>query len=159
MGSCLKKSTVSRADYIEIRFGHAPWMMWAHVVITLLGILAVLISPASWQWKVCLVLTGGCASLLLARKMSAMHNTGIVRILPDSTAFYATAIEKRIFTILCHQQWVCRWFCSLAVSLAHDGKRKDLIICASKNSPDEYRRLLKFLRMRSPAPESQRMIW
>jgi len=134
-------------------------MMWAHIIITLLGILAVLISPASWQWKVCLVLTGGCAGLLLARKMTDMHNSGIVRILPDSTAMYATALEKRIFTILCHQQWVCRWFCSLAVSLAHDGQRKDLIICASNNNPDEYRRLLKFLRMRSPAAESQRMIW
>jgi len=134
-------------------------MKRAHVLISLLGILAVMVSPAAWAWKLFLTPLVVCAFALIARNMGAARITGVIRLFPDGTAVFTTGSEKRVFATLGNHHWVSRWFCSVAIYLARGGGKRFLVICAAHNDPDEYRRLLKFLRMRTTTPEAQRMIW
>lgn len=71
----------------------------------------------------------------------------------------STASERRVFATLATRHWVSHWFCSVTVYLAKGGDKRFLIICANVNDPDEYRRLLKFLRVRPQASETEKMIW
>jgi hypothetical protein len=100
-----------------------------------------------------------CAFVLIRRHMRTAGTIGDIRIFQDSTAVLTTATEKRLFTTLADRHWVSGWFCSVAVNPARGGRKRFLIICASDNDPDEYRRLLRFLRMRTLPSEAQRLIW
>jgi len=150
---------VARADYLEVRFGPAGWMKWVHVLISLLGILAVMLSPAAWTWKLLLASLLVCAFILILRNIGATRSSGVIRLFLDGTAVFTTRSERRLFCTLGNHHWVSRWFCSIGIYLARGGRKRFLLICAANNDPPEYRRLLKFLRMRTTTPEAQRMIW
>jgi hypothetical protein len=150
---------MARADYLEVNFSPAAWMMWAHALISLLGIVAVMISPGSWTWKIFLSSAVIFAFVLIAVNMADSRFTGVIRLFHDGTAVFWTASEKRVFATLGNRNWVSPWLCSVPVYQARGGNKRFLVICASNNDPQEYRRLLKFLRMRAPTAASQRMIW
>jgi hypothetical protein len=150
---------VARADYLELDFGQSRWMKRATNGFLLLCIIAILISPAPWVWKISswslLAVTYALAHWVTTSSL----NAGVVRIFQDNTAMLSTASERRLFATLAARQWVSPWFCSVAVYLAKGGQKRFLIVCAAANDADEYRRLLKFLRMRSPASDEEKMIW
>jgi hypothetical protein len=150
---------MARADYLELNFGASRWMRRAHVILLLLCILAILIAPASWIWKISawsiLAVFYGMAYRVTA---SAAHS-GVVRVFQDNTAMLSMISERRVFATLSARHWVSPWFCSVAIHLAKGGSKQFLIVCATANDPDEYRRLLKYLKMRPQASETEKMIW
>jgi hypothetical protein len=150
---------MARADYLELDFGQSRWMKRAITVLLLLCILALLISPAPWVWKISACFLLAMAHLLAQRLTASPLNNGVVRIFQDNTAMLSTASERRLFATLAARHWVSPWFCSIAVHLARGGRKRFLIVCATENDADEYRRLLKYLRMRPPASDQERMIW
>ena len=97
--------------------------------------------------------------LLACRVTASSANSGVVRIFKDNTAMLSTASERRAFATLAARHWLSPWFCSVAIDLAKGGSRRFLIVCETANDPDEYRRLLKLLRMRPQASETEKMIW
>lgn len=150
---------MARADYLELDFGQSRWMKRAINILLLLCILALLISPAPWIWKISAWALLAVAHLLAHRLAVSPLNTGVVRIFQDNTAMLSTASERRIFATLAARHWVSPWFCSIAVHLATGGRKRFLMVYATGNDADEYRRLLRHLRMRPPASDQERMIW
>ena len=150
---------MARADYLELEFGQSRWMKRAINILLLLCILALLISPSPWVWKISACTLLALVHLLANRLAASPVNTGVVRIFQDNTAMLSTASERRLFATLAARHWVSPWFCSIAVHLARGGRKRFLIVCAAGNDADEYRRLLKYLRMRPPASDQERMIW
>jgi hypothetical protein len=149
---------VARADFLEIRFGISRWLKMAQAAGVSLGLLAILLTPANWKWKLGSILL----LLLLAFVIQArsVHDSrfGTIRLFADGTALLRMVCGRKIKAVQGPHGWTSRWF-SVLVLLEPDGVRKrHCVICASENRPDDYRQLLVQLRMRT-APESQRMIW
>lgn len=150
---------MARADYLELDFGAALWMKRAHVILLILCVLAIMIAAASWTWKISAWSILAVVYLITCRATAASVNSGVVRIFKDNTAMLSTGAGQRAFATLAARQWVSPWFCSVAVHPAKGGKKRVLVICAAGNSPDEYRRLLKFLRMRPQTSDVEKMVW
>lgn len=128
-------------------------------LILALCFIAILISSAPWIWKVSAGLLLALAYRLASRITDSPVNSGVVRIFKDDTSMLSTRSEKRVFASLAEHQWMSPWFCSIAVHPARGGRRRYLVVCAAGNDADEYRRLLKYLRMRTSASGAERMIW
>ena len=150
---------MARADYLELRAGMTQWGWWLHALASGLGVLAILISPAGWIWKFVLICLLACAAILTTKRVKDRRTTGRVRVFRDGTTLFFADSNNRIFGTLTRNQWVSRWLCSLAVHPAKQNGKQFFVIFASANYPDEYRRLLVFLQMRTPSSQAQRMIW
>lgn len=150
---------MTRTEFLEVRFGHSRWLIVAESLISLLGLLAILATPANSIWKFCSILLLLLASLWLMAKSVHENRSGTIRLFSDGTALLRTASELEINAVQGPHGWVSRWLAVLALQEAENGMKHYCIICASENHPDEYRRLLKFLRMHSPPTEAHRMIW
>ncbi len=150
---------VVRADFLEIRFGTSRWLKAAQILLALLGILAILASPANWIWKLGSILLLILVSVSVHTWSAHRGRSGAIHLYPDGTAFLHTASGQEINAIQGPHGWISRWLC--VVTLFDDDSRAKhhCVICASENHPDEYRRLLKFLRMRTAPAGTQRMIW
>lgn len=150
---------MARADYLELDFGQSRWMKRAINILLSLCIIGILISPATWVWKITAWSLLAVAHVLAHRLAASPLNAGVVRIFQDHTAVLSTASERRLFATLAGRHWVSPWFCSIAVHLARGGRKRFLIVCATGNDADEYRRLLRYLRMRPATSDQERMIW
>ena len=150
---------MARADYLELGFGATGWNRGAHLIISLLGAVAVLISPGSWGWKLLTFSTLATAYILIKWNMGQPENRGVIRVFQDGTAMLSTQTGRRIFGTLAEHQWVSPWLCSVAIYPAKGGWKRFLVVNRTNNDADEYRRLLKFLRMRPRALKADRMIW
>ena len=54
--------------------------------------------------------------------------------------------------------WVSRWFCLFRLADPVTGRSHPCLVCASRNTPDSYRRLLVLLRMRGE-PGTGMLAW
>ena len=150
---------MTRADFLDIRFGASRWLKLAHLLLASLGLLAILITPANWAWKL-----GSIVLLLLVVFFVhawSVHQdrSGVIKLNPDGTALLRTASGQEINAVQGPHAWVSRWICVLSLYEADNLAKHQCVICATENHPDEYRRLLKLLRMRTSPVAAQRMIW
>jgi len=95
------------------------------------------------------------ADFLVARK----SQSGSISLLPDGTAHLMTLAGRKADARLKENNWITRWFCVLALFEPDRDRRYYCVICASENRPDEYRRLLKFLNMRTSTDDLQKAAW
>ena len=150
---------VARADFLDLRLGPSRWLKAAQILLALLGILAILVSPANWMWKLGSILLLILVSVSVHAWSAHQGRSGAIRLYPDGTAFLRTASGQEINAIQGPHGWVSRWLCVMTLCDADSRAKHHCVICASENHPDEYRRLLKFLRMRTAPAGTQGMIW
>jgi hypothetical protein len=150
---------VPGSDALALRFGVSPWLRFAHFLVAMLGLAAILLTPAASGWKFCTVLalgiSGFTAHLLSVRK----SQTGLISLGADGAAQVASLHGTQSEARLEESSWVTRWFCVLALFEPVSRRRYHCVICASENTPDEYRRLLRFLNMRTSAVNLQKATW
>ena len=148
-----------RSDFLDVHFGASRSFKAAQALLASLGLVAILASPADWKWKLGSMVLLLLLALWVHSKSGNGQQAGTIRLFEDGTALLSTTSRRHVNAFQAPHGWVSRWF-SVLVLLEADGDRKHFcLVCASDNHPDEYRRLLKFLRMHSPAEEVQRMIW
>jgi len=150
---------VARADFLDIHFGPSRWLNVVQILLALLGILAILASPANWMWKLGSILLLILVSVSVHAWSVRQGRSGAIRLYPDGAAFIRTASGQEINAIQGPHGWVSRWLCVVTLFAADSRAKHHCVICASENHPDEYRRLLKFLRMRTAPAGTQGMIW
>lgn len=134
------------ADGIEVRQGQAGWMQLMHLAASLLGALAILISPAPW-WLKAMMLTGLSAFHLAAARHArrTAQSVSHIRLFEDGTASLLTP-DGRISALLMEGAWTSRWFSVMRLQPL-DGRRPvHCTIARSANLPDDYRRLRVLLR-------------
>jgi len=149
---------VVHSEFFDVRFGVSKWLRTARFLALLAGSAAILASPANWIWKLLAIFLLLVVFFLHARSNSAKQS-GWVRLYADGTALLWPASGKEIYATLDAHCWVSRWLGVMTLCEPDNGPRHHCIACASDNHPDDYRRLLKFLRMRSPVAEAQRITW
>jgi hypothetical protein len=129
-------------------------------VAAILGAVAILVSPADLVWKL-----GAWSALVFAtwRVHAASFGnsrSGWLELLPDGTVQMNFHDGTQSRAVLMETAWTIRWFSVLALFEPDSGRHYHCVVCASENSPDEYRRLLCHLHMRSSAANLQKaMRW
>jgi len=150
---------VTVVDALELNFGFSPWLRAFQWFVALLGAMAILLTPAGWIWK--------CAILFVLVIFATVAYTGTLRparcgrvtLFHDGIAQILISDGKVADVLLKENAWLCRWLCVLAMFEPDSGRHYYCVICASENSSDEYRRLLKFLNMRTSAASIQKVTW
>lgn len=121
-----------------------------------LGTVAILATPAGSGWKF-----GALSVLVFVTSMAhaasrRKSHSGWIELLPDGTAHIRSSDGKKSQLLLKANAWAIRWLCVLALIEPDSGRHYHYVVCASENTPDEYRRLLKFLNMRTSAVNLQK---
>ena len=150
---------MARADFLDIRFGPSRWLQAAHLLLASLGLLAILATPANWIWKLGSIILLILVSFFVHAWSVHQGRSGVIQLFPDGTALLRTVSGREINAIQGPHGWVSRWICVLTLYEADNDVKHNCVICASENYPDEYRRLLKLMRMRTPPAAAQRVIW
>jgi len=145
-------------DLLEIRFGGCLWLKAAHVFLTALGLLAILVSPANWKWQLASIALLILLAFILHARSVHGDRSGTILLRADGRALLETASGLRISAVQGPNGWVSRWVSVLTLLETDGGREHRCVICASENRPDDYRLLLKQMRMHTPT-ESRSMIW
>ena len=145
--------------FLEVQSGHGYGSKWVRALLASLSILAILASAANWKWKLGSVLVLALFLCLLHTGSIRRNHSGAIRLFVDGTALLQTVCGQEINTVQGRHGWISRWFSVLTLFDTHQGRKYLCVIYAAENHPDDYRRLLKFLRMYPPSTDAQRMIW
>ena len=145
-------------NWLEVRFGRSSWMDAAEALLALSGLTAILISPAIGSWKLASALLLLAGYLVLRRLAAGKNRAGMLRLFEDGTARIVSNDRVREAVATPHG-WTSRWFSVIILRELSGGRIRRCLVCRSENHPEDYRNLLKFLRMRSTAADRQRMIW
>lgn len=137
---------VSMPPRIELRSGTAPWLHRAQRLAYLLAALGLLFSPAAWPWQSASIAALACAWVVSERHASRHSTPGRLVLHLDGRLLLSKAGKDR-HGIPVRGAWVSRWFCIVRWSDNHNGLHHNTLVCASENHPDDYRRLLAWLRL------------
>ena len=148
------KFAVQTTEGCDIHTGASGWIRLAHFAIFLAAMITLTASNAALPAKILTIGALLFAFGLIARRLAKFHAPGRLRVFADGVGWLSdTRTDKqadRQIRILNHA-WVSRWFCMVPCRELDSGNRRDVMVCASDNDSDDYRRLLTALRSRSCA--------
>lgn len=127
-----------------------------HFFAASLGAVAILATPASSGWKIGALSTLVFVTLVAHAVSRRKSHCGWIDLHQDGTAHIRPGEGKKFQLLLKENAWAIRWLCVLALIEPDSGRHYHYVVCASENAPDEYRRLLKFLNMRTSAVNLQK---
>jgi hypothetical protein len=137
---------VTLSDTIQLHAGSSPGLRACQQAVSALAVTALLWSRTEPMWIMIALCAFGVAHGAMRR--ISRRSPEIVRLVlrADGNAIVHSA-NGAVPARLCAGGWVSRW-CSL-VSLEEllSGRRVQCLVCRSRNGPDDYRRLLVYLRM------------
>lgn len=116
--------------------------------VSILAVAGISTSGSSWPWK-------GVALVILAAAFwfsfrgtaeSRISGTGMLSL--DGTAEISNGREKVLLEYT-GQAWVSSIFSVIHFRECDSGKRSSWLVCAANNHPDDYRRMLGYLRLGS----------
>ena len=157
--NCWYRFAVVQADCLDVRFGISRRLQVAFLLLVSLGLLAILITPAGWAWKFGSILLLILASISVHTGSVHQSRAGAIHLLSDGAALLRTDSGQEINAIQGRHSWVSRWICVVTLYVVDNNTKHHCVICAAENLPDDYRRLLKLLRMRTAPEDAHRMIW
>ena len=139
-------------DGIDVYTGASHWMRLVHILIFFMTLIALIASNAALPAKILAIGALLIVSGMITRRLARLHAPGRLRLFSDGVGWMSDSqadkqADKQI-TLLDHA-WASRWFCMVPCWQLDSGKRRDVMVCASDNDPDDYRRLLTALRSRS----------
>jgi len=151
---------VPAVDSLTLRFGPGPRLGVLQFAAALLGAVAILVSPADLAWKLGAWLTLVFATWRVHAVSFGKSRSGRLELLPDGTVQMNFHDGRQSRAVLRENAWTIQWFSVLALFEPDSGRHYHCVVCASENSPDDYRRLLCHLHMRSPEANLQKaMRW
>lgn len=127
--------------------------------LAILGVLAILGSPASGVWKLGFIALLSVVYLLAYAHTVSSNRTGTLIIYPDYRVEIHTTRGNDGLANLAGHGWLSRWFSVLTLVDEHSRARMHYLVFSSENPPDTYRRLLAAMRMRSASSSAQVTNW
>lgn len=147
------------ASPVELSFGPARWFCKAGGTLAVLGVLAILGSPAGGAWKLGFISLLSIVYLLSYAHTVSSNRTGTLIIYPDYRVEIHTTRGNDGLANLAGHGWLSRWFSVLTLVDEYSRARMHCLVFSSENSPDTYRRLLVAMRMRSAISSAQGLNW
>lgn len=114
-------------------------LLW---LLPMLVVAATLVTPVAWMWKASI---WACTMLILVlarRAQASARRVASLRVYPNGTLtmIFGDGTEKR--GSVGRGAWATRHLCVLPVT----GMPGGLVVCASRNHADDYRRLLVWVK-------------
>jgi hypothetical protein len=136
------------AERLSLQTGSGAWLDYSHLALTLIAAVALVSAPASWSWRVsALVLLAVMFLLSSRRRRRGCSGFQLILFRDGAAVAVGQGHAERTLTWPAGTAWASRRLCVLPVS---EGPGADIIHCvilASRNNPDDYRRLLSWLRL------------
>jgi len=135
---------------IKIRTGASSWLKRLHFIVLALAVGGILAANSNWVFRLAALTAIVFVTGLSLRDMSRtkryrvlhIHTNGLVSLLDENDEETPGVLEPGA--------WVSRYLSLVKIGRLDVWRPAYLIICASRNSAEEYRRLLKILRHPSP---------
>ena len=132
---------------IEVKSGAAPWLIASRRLAFLLAGLGLVFPPIAWPWALgallALLVSWAWTELMIADCRRGpmplvLHLDGRLQLRNGGQDIHGVARPEA---------WTSRWFCVLRWTRNDIGRNCNSLVCASANHPDDYRRLLTWLRL------------
>lgn len=140
------KYETTMPDRIELLEGPARWLESLRVLLSLVACFFILTASTPWLWK-----SGAIAALLLfsgsAFHRSARRNVRKMLLLRLDGSLRLDRGGKVVEGRLGGGAWVSRWVCVFHWTDLESGSRNHSLVCAVDNRPEDYRRLMVWLRL------------
>lgn len=150
---------MTAVDTLRLNFGFSPWLRALQWFVALLGAMAVLLTPAGWIWKCSILFILVIAASVAYAGTLKPGRCGQVMLFQDGIAQIFFSDGKVADVLLKENAWISRRLCVLALIEPDSRRQYHCVICASENATDQFRRLLKFLKMRTSAASIQKVTW
>jgi len=133
--------------FIELRVGEAIWMTAARLIITALAGLSLLLANTSWDWRLFALAALLLSSVLIHFRLHGFAGTRRMRLYANGAITLLHHDRTEQHASLHNDAWVSRWVTVIGIERLDRGSTRRLIIAKSINDPENYRRLLKLLRL------------
>jgi hypothetical protein len=144
---------------LQLRFGDSRRLAAVHYLITFLALCAIFSASAQTSWKLIF------AVLLLLMHFSSRINAnrpgqnGGLHLFQDGAVYIKSADGREARAVAGRHGWASRWASVLPLIEEDSGRRRYCVVCASKNTHHEYRRLLVWMRMSGQGSDAGRVVW
>lgn len=137
-------------ERIHLYTGNCELLSILCLLVTALAAVGIATTTSPWVWKGSALLFLAMASWAIRRNTPKAALPGTGDLYPDGTASATLEGENTLLEYSGHA-WVTRWFSIIAFRESDSGKPCSWLVCAHNNHPDDYRRMLGYLRLRSCA--------
>lgn len=142
---------------LHLNFGPNPVLRTLPLLIAIAASIAILVSMAGWSLKI-LVLAGLGISAFGVRQVSNKRcRRGTLILCRDESVLVATGDGLAMDVRLLDNAWTSHWFSVVGLIEPESNRQYYYVVCASENLAGNYRRLLKFLHMRSASPDNHKV--
>jgi hypothetical protein len=142
-----------------LQFGSGRLLKALPLALSLIGVIAILISPTGWAWKIAVLAALAGTIICVGVQCRGQYQSGTMALFSDGTARLKSADSQQLRANLLENAWTSQWFCVVALIEPDSSRHYYCVVCASENVSDEYRRLLRFLHMRTSSPEIHKVNW
>lgn len=154
---CCQPSGRGMPDRIELVTGSGAWLERAHRAFLAMAALSLALTHTPLAWKLA-ALAALLVISLVERQAWRQMRSRTRRILKRVGEDIVSPTEQAYWQLRQGRVWISRWFCVFRLEDRDTGKGILCLVCASENHPDDYRRLLVWLRM-APLGDQRMMAW
>ena len=116
--------------------------------VAVLAVAGIATSASPWPWKAGALFFLGTASWFSFRSTPEYWSSGAVTLHLDGTAVESRGREVVLLEYTGHA-WVSSLFSVIHFLECDNGRKRSRLVCAANNHPDDYRRMLGYLRLGS----------
>jgi hypothetical protein len=136
------------AERLSLQTGSGAWLEFSRLALVFLATAALVSTPTAWAWRLAALVLLAVTYRLSRKRMRRNRFDLHLTLFSDGTAVATgQGCAERTLTWPARGVWASRRLCILPV---REDARADIIYCvilASRNNPDDYRRLLSWLRL------------
>jgi hypothetical protein len=145
---------VDQRKAVELRVGESGSLRSARIVLCLLALLQLLAADTPTTWKLISITALLLCFVLISWKIRKLAHFRLLRLQDDGMVTLVRQDGKEIPGVLEGGPWVSAWVSVLPVASFDRWPRHQLLVCRSKNRPDDYRHMMMFLRLGAVAGDT-----
>ena len=139
---------MSATERLTLRAGAGSWLEAGHLALAALAAVVLLTTPTDWAWRL-VALVALVLSCVHFRRSAKRRSPEFRLVLFGDGAAMASSPggQERVLTWTLTGAWMSRRLCIVPLSESSGAGIIHCVILAARNNPDEYRRLLSWLRL------------
>jgi hypothetical protein len=137
--------------HLLLHAGAGPWLSFLRWSLLLLIVLSTFTSPIAWLWKLSIWVCAAVFFVLASRPPPLRQKVSSLRLYPNGALTLFLADDTEQLASVSRGFWVTRLVMVLPVS----GMPGGLLVCASRNRREDYRRLMVWARLQPWAADGK----
>lgn len=135
-------------DRINLVTGECALLSRLGYAVSILAATGIVTSASSWVWKGIALIVLAAVTGFIFRRAAESRSPGSITLSLDGTAVLLHGREEVLLDYTGHA-WISSLFSVIHFLEADSGRKCSWLVCAANNHPDDYRRMLGYLRLGS----------